>query len=168
MLGASAQIPRLASSLAACAQLNMLSAGQRTWALYRLRKLIMSEVGLAIDVPSLFGLHPIPGNQRMSTVCLQSKTRKQTKKSEKKFKKIKLIDIRRRALKPWTLFSSTILNTLKRPLYQFINAILSIMRWEVMSTISGGSLAEWIGHWTWNLVISSPSPALTASWIWIR
>ena len=78
-LGDTAQIPRLASSLSACAQLNTLSAGQRTWALHRLRKLVMSEVGPAIEVPALFGYNlmydqPLVklkqlGNQRMSTVC---------------------------------------------------------------------------------------------------
>lgn len=78
-LGEKAQIPRLAASLSACAQLNTLSAGQRTWALHRLRKLLMSEVGPVIDVPALFGYNlmydqPIVqmknnGNQRMSAVC---------------------------------------------------------------------------------------------------
>ena len=77
-LGDTAQIPRLASSLSACAQLNTLSAGQRTWALSRLRKLVLSEVGPSIDVPSLFGYNltyeqPLiklkqNTDQRMSTV----------------------------------------------------------------------------------------------------
>lgn len=81
-LGDSAHIPRLASSLSACAQLNTLSAGQRTWALHGLRKLVMSEVGPAIDVPALFGynlmydqpLHKLRqlGNQRMSPVCAKT------------------------------------------------------------------------------------------------
>ena len=80
-LGASTQVPRLASSLSACAQLNTLSAGQRTWALHRLRKLIMSEVGPAIDLPGLFGVNLVYeqplhkpkqlGVQRMGTVCIQ-------------------------------------------------------------------------------------------------
>ena len=78
-LGDVAQIPRLASSLSACAQLNTLSATQRTWALHRLRKLVMSEVGPAIDVPALFGynlMYDQPrikmkrvSNQRMNAVC---------------------------------------------------------------------------------------------------
>lgn len=77
-LGDAAQIPRLASSLSACAQLNTLSATQRTWALHRLRKLVMSEVGPVIDVPALFGynlMYDQPlikmkhvGNQRMNAV----------------------------------------------------------------------------------------------------
>ncbi|XP_068720941.1 E3 ubiquitin-protein ligase HERC2-like [Montipora capricornis] len=81
-LGASTQVPRLASSLSACAQLNTLSAGQRTWALHRLRKLIMSEVGPAIDLPGLFGvnlvyeqpLHKLKqlGVQRMGTAIASS------------------------------------------------------------------------------------------------
>ena len=29
----------------------------------------------------------------------------------------------------------------------------------------GGSMAEWLGCWTWNLVIPSSRPPLTASWI---
>ena len=79
-LGDTAQIPRLASSLSACAQLNTLSSAQRTWALHRLRKLVMSEVGPAIDVPALFGYNlmynqPLVkmkhiGNQRMNAVCV--------------------------------------------------------------------------------------------------
>lgn len=77
-LGDAAQIPRLASSLSACAQLNTLSAGQRTWALHRLRKLVTSEAGPVIDVPALFGYNlmydqPLikmkhAGSQRMSAV----------------------------------------------------------------------------------------------------
>lgn len=78
-LGDVAQIPRLASSLSACAQLNTLSATQRTWALHRLRKLVISEVGPVIDVPALFGynlMYDQPfikmkhvSNQRMNAVC---------------------------------------------------------------------------------------------------
>ena len=77
-LGDGAQTPRLASSLSACAQLNTLSATQRTWAVHRLRKLVMSEVGPVIDVPALFGynlMYDQPlikmkhvGNQRMNAV----------------------------------------------------------------------------------------------------
>ncbi|XP_048589232.1 E3 ubiquitin-protein ligase HERC2 isoform X2 [Nematostella vectensis] len=49
------QIPRLAASLGACAQLSTLSASQRTWALHRLRKLLRSDVGPPLDVPTLLG-----------------------------------------------------------------------------------------------------------------
>lgn len=81
-LGDAAQIPRLASSLSACAQLNTLSAVQRTWALHRLRKLVTSEAGPVIDVPALFGYNlmydqPLikmkhAGSQRMSAVRTSS------------------------------------------------------------------------------------------------
>lgn len=81
-LGDAAQIPRVASSLSACAQLNTLSATQRTWALHRLRKLVMSEVGPVIDVPALFGynlMYDQPlikmkhvGNQRMNAAVASS------------------------------------------------------------------------------------------------
>lgn len=72
------QIPRLAAALASCAQLGTLSAGQRTWALHRLCKLLTSEFGPPIDVPTLLGFNlmydetPIKlkyiGNQNMTKV----------------------------------------------------------------------------------------------------
>ncbi|KAK7097783.1 E3 ubiquitin-protein ligase HERC2-like isoform X3 [Littorina saxatilis] len=46
-------IPRLAASLAACAQLSCLSANQRMWALHKLRKLMSAYCGPLINVNAL-------------------------------------------------------------------------------------------------------------------
>uniref|UniRef100_A0A3B3D0M2 E3 ubiquitin-protein ligase HERC2 n=1 Tax=Oryzias melastigma TaxID=30732 RepID=A0A3B3D0M2_ORYME len=47
-------VPRLAASLAACAQLSAL-AGHRMWALQRLRKLLTTEYGQSININRLLG-----------------------------------------------------------------------------------------------------------------
>ncbi|KAG2456459.1 HERC2 ligase, partial [Polypterus senegalus] len=47
-------VPRLAASLAACAQLSAL-AGHRMWALQRLRKLLTTEFGQSININRLLG-----------------------------------------------------------------------------------------------------------------
>ncbi|XP_024133924.1 E3 ubiquitin-protein ligase HERC2 isoform X4 [Oryzias melastigma] len=48
-------VPRLAASLAACAQLSALAAGHRMWALQRLRKLLTTEYGQSININRLLG-----------------------------------------------------------------------------------------------------------------
>nr|XP_057930109.1 E3 ubiquitin-protein ligase HERC2 isoform X3 [Doryrhamphus excisus] len=48
-------VPRLAASLAACAQLSALAAGHRMWALQRLRKLLTTEFGQSININRLLG-----------------------------------------------------------------------------------------------------------------
>nr|XP_023997866.1 E3 ubiquitin-protein ligase HERC2-like [Salvelinus alpinus] len=48
-------VPRLAASLAACAQLSALAAGHRMWALQRLRKLLTTEYGQSINITRLLG-----------------------------------------------------------------------------------------------------------------
>ncbi|XP_077983839.1 E3 ubiquitin-protein ligase HERC2-like [Glandiceps talaboti] len=50
-------MPRLAAALAACAQLSSLIAAQRMWALQRLRKLINTEYGPALNVDAIIGGH---------------------------------------------------------------------------------------------------------------
>ncbi|XP_077868707.1 E3 ubiquitin-protein ligase HERC2-like [Saccoglossus kowalevskii] len=50
-------MPRLAAALAACAQLSSLGASQRMWALQRLRKLINTEYGAALNVDAIIGGH---------------------------------------------------------------------------------------------------------------
>ncbi|XP_046386640.1 E3 ubiquitin-protein ligase HERC2 isoform X3 [Ischnura elegans] len=46
-------VSRLAAALAACAQLGSLAAPQRMWSLQRLRRLLLSGLGKAVDMPSL-------------------------------------------------------------------------------------------------------------------
>ncbi|KAJ8028688.1 E3 ubiquitin-protein ligase HERC2 [Holothuria leucospilota] len=53
-------LPRLASALAACAQLSSLAASQRVWALQRLRKLIATEFEGKLDIASIQGGEGIP------------------------------------------------------------------------------------------------------------
>jgi len=48
-------VPRLAASLAACAQLSALAASHRMWALQRLRKLLTTEFGQSININRLLG-----------------------------------------------------------------------------------------------------------------
>ncbi|KAM9264685.1 E3 ubiquitin-protein ligase HERC2 isoform 5-T5 [Cariama cristata] len=48
-------VPRLAASLAACAQLSALAAGHRMWALQRLRKLLTTEFGQSININRILG-----------------------------------------------------------------------------------------------------------------
>nr|XP_032812660.1 E3 ubiquitin-protein ligase HERC2 isoform X4 [Petromyzon marinus] len=48
-------MPRLAASLAACAQLSALAAPHRMWALQRLRRLLTTEFGQSINVNVLLG-----------------------------------------------------------------------------------------------------------------
>ncbi|XP_019484450.1 PREDICTED: E3 ubiquitin-protein ligase HERC2 [Hipposideros armiger] len=48
-------VPRLAASLAACAQLSALAASHRMWALQRLRKLLTTEFGQSINIHRLLG-----------------------------------------------------------------------------------------------------------------
>ncbi|XP_041055229.1 E3 ubiquitin-protein ligase HERC2 isoform X4 [Carcharodon carcharias] len=48
-------VPRLAASLAACAQLSALAASHRMWALQRLRKLLTTEFGQTININRLLG-----------------------------------------------------------------------------------------------------------------
>ncbi|XP_059922232.1 E3 ubiquitin-protein ligase HERC2 isoform X1 [Gadus macrocephalus] len=48
-------VPRLAASLAACAQLSALAASHRMWALQRLRKLLTTEYGQSININRLLG-----------------------------------------------------------------------------------------------------------------
>ncbi|MEE6507640.1 hypothetical protein FKM82_027611 [Ascaphus truei] len=48
-------VPRLAASLAACAQLSALAAGHRMWALQRLRRLLTTEFGQSININRLLG-----------------------------------------------------------------------------------------------------------------
>ncbi|XP_038616113.1 E3 ubiquitin-protein ligase HERC2 [Tachyglossus aculeatus] len=48
-------VPRLAASLAACAQLSALAAGHRMWALQRLRKLLTTEFGQSINIHRILG-----------------------------------------------------------------------------------------------------------------
>ncbi|KAL4692525.1 hypothetical protein H8959_016335 [Pygathrix nigripes] len=48
-------VPRLAASLAACAQLSALAASHRMWALQRLGKLLTSEFGQSININRLLG-----------------------------------------------------------------------------------------------------------------
>nr|XP_060475623.1 E3 ubiquitin-protein ligase HERC2 [Panthera onca] len=48
-------VPRLAASLAACAQLSALAASHRMWALERLRKLLTTEFGQSININRLLG-----------------------------------------------------------------------------------------------------------------
>lgn len=50
-------VPRLAASLAACAQLSALAASHRMWALQRLRKLLTTEFGQSINITRLLGDH---------------------------------------------------------------------------------------------------------------
>lgn len=51
-----------ASSLAACVQLNSLSAEHRTWALLRLRQLLLSEHGPCINIADLLGSRVQPSD----------------------------------------------------------------------------------------------------------
>lgn len=53
----------LASSLAACIQLNSLSAENRTWALLRLRQLLLSPHGPCINIAGLLGSHLQPSDE---------------------------------------------------------------------------------------------------------
>ena len=53
----------LASSLAACIQLNSLSADHRTWALLRLRQLLLSEQGPRINIADLLGSRLQPSDE---------------------------------------------------------------------------------------------------------
>ncbi|CAH1776574.1 unnamed protein product, partial [Owenia fusiformis] len=46
-------VPRLGAALAACAQLSTLSALQRMWALQKLRKLMMTTLGAALNISQL-------------------------------------------------------------------------------------------------------------------
>ncbi|KAG8235149.1 hypothetical protein J437_LFUL015189 [Ladona fulva] len=46
-------VSRLAAALAACAQLGSLAAPQRMWSLQRLRRLLLSGLGKAVDMPAL-------------------------------------------------------------------------------------------------------------------
>lgn len=57
-------VVNLASALAACVQLNSLSSEHRTWALVRLRQLLLSEHGPCIDIADLLGsrLQPSDGS----------------------------------------------------------------------------------------------------------
>ncbi|XP_058886345.1 E3 ubiquitin-protein ligase HERC2-like isoform X1 [Acipenser ruthenus] len=48
-------VPRLAASLAACAQLSALAASLRMWALQRLRKLLTTEFGQSININRILG-----------------------------------------------------------------------------------------------------------------
>ncbi|XP_012867362.1 PREDICTED: E3 ubiquitin-protein ligase HERC2 [Dipodomys ordii] len=48
-------VPRLAASLAACAQLSALAASHRMWALQRLRRLLTTEFGQSININRLLG-----------------------------------------------------------------------------------------------------------------
>ena len=48
-------VVNLASSLAACIQLNSLSAEHRTWALLRLHQLLLSEHGPCTNIADLLG-----------------------------------------------------------------------------------------------------------------
>ena len=53
----------LASSLTACVQLNSLSAEHRTWALLRLRQLLLSEHGPRINIADLLGSRLQPSDE---------------------------------------------------------------------------------------------------------
>lgn len=53
----------VASSLAACVQLNSLSAEHRTWALLRLRQLLLSEHGPCINIADLLGSCSQPSDE---------------------------------------------------------------------------------------------------------
>lgn len=52
----------LASSLSACIQLNSLSAEHRTWALLRLRQLLLSAHGPCINIADLLGSRSQPSD----------------------------------------------------------------------------------------------------------
>jgi hypothetical protein len=57
------QIVSLASSLAACIQLNILSPEHRTWALLRLRQLLLSAHGPCINIADLLGSRLQPSDE---------------------------------------------------------------------------------------------------------
>ncbi|XP_070553640.1 E3 ubiquitin-protein ligase HERC2-like isoform X2 [Ptychodera flava] len=64
-------MPRLAAALAACAQLSSLGAAQRMWALQRLRKLINTEYGPALNVDAIMDGHDIIEDVARPTIAVR-------------------------------------------------------------------------------------------------